>query len=189
MRIEDKEDVIALQQARREIDDEFDEEAAAQEQASKDMTVASGAAEGEKQAEEEQAVNTSNNNKAMAAELDARSAGSLQRDMMAHKSEFINWREHPTLNTVTKLAINYFEHHYDFDNYLDDRSKKDTKFVNPLADDVPSANAGSKDQEEEEASDFSMASGGEDEEEETGWDRGNAEMLYKQTKENIYMLD
>ncbi len=33
VRIEDKEDVIALQQARREIDDEFDEEAAAQEAA------------------------------------------------------------------------------------------------------------------------------------------------------------
>ena len=44
MRIEDKEDVIALQQARREIDDEFDEEAVAQEVASKDATVASGAA-------------------------------------------------------------------------------------------------------------------------------------------------
>jgi hypothetical protein len=29
VRIEDKEDVIALQQARREIDDEFDEEAVA----------------------------------------------------------------------------------------------------------------------------------------------------------------
>ena len=44
VRIEDKEDVIALQQARREIDDEFDEEAAAQEAASKEGTVASGLA-------------------------------------------------------------------------------------------------------------------------------------------------
>lgn len=33
-------------------------------------------------------------NKVMVAELEARSAASLQRDMMAHKSEFINWREH-----------------------------------------------------------------------------------------------
>jgi len=74
----------------------------------------------------------------MAAELDSRSAGSLQRDMLAHKSEFINWKEHPTLNKVTKLAITYYEHHYDFDAYLDDRSKKDNKFVNPLlADDQP----------------------------------------------------
>jgi len=52
--------------------------------------------------------------------------------MLQHKSEFINWHEHPTLNNVTKLAINYFEQHYDFDAYLEDRAKKDTKFVNPL---------------------------------------------------------
>jgi hypothetical protein len=63
--------------------------------------------------------------KAMVAEFEALSAASLQRDMMAHKSEFINSREHSTLNNVTKLAINYFENHYDFDAYLDDRSKKD----------------------------------------------------------------
>ncbi len=46
VRIEDKEDVIALQQARREIDDEFDEEAiAAQEAASKDATSTVAASE------------------------------------------------------------------------------------------------------------------------------------------------
>ena len=39
VRIEDKEDVIALQQARREIDDEFDEEAAAQQEANKDTPI------------------------------------------------------------------------------------------------------------------------------------------------------
>lgn len=55
--------------------------------------------------------------------------------MLAHKSEFINWREHPTLNNVTKLSINYFEHTYSFDAYLEDRSKKDNKFVNPLTED------------------------------------------------------
>ena len=83
-------------------------------------------------------------NKAMVAELEARSATSLQRDMMAHKSEFINWREHSTLNNVTKLAINYFENHYDFDAYLVDRSKKDNKFVNPLADDLGDAQTNEK---------------------------------------------
>ena len=83
-------------------------------------------------------------NKAMVAELEARSAASLQRDMMAHKSEFINWREHSTLNNVTKLAINYFENHYDFDTYLDDRSKKDNNFVNPLADDLGDAQTNEK---------------------------------------------
>ena len=81
--------------------------------------------------------------------------------MLAHKSEFINWREHPTLNNVTKLAINYYEHHYDLDAYLDDRSKKDNKFVNPLlADDQTESKPANND------SDFSMASGAEDEEDE-----------------------
>ena len=113
--------------------------------------------------------------------------------MIAHKSEFINWKEHPTLNNVTKLAINYYEHHYDFDAYLDDRSKKDNKFVNPLladdqAESKPSGN------NEDQGSDFSMASGGEDEEDDaaanqsqTGiaWERGMAEQLYRQTREEI----
>ncbi len=98
-------------------------------------------------------------NKAMAAELDSKSASGLQKDMVAHKSEFINWRDHPTLNNVTKLSINYFEHHYDFDAYLEDRAKKDNKFVNPL-------DEGEKPREDDqEGSDFSMPSGGEDEEE------------------------
>ena len=118
----------------------------------------------------------------MAAELDSRSAGSIQRDMIAHKSELINWKEHPTLNNVTKLAINYFSNHYDFDAYLDDRSKKDTKFVNPLADldgnEAPMKKEDTKNGDQD--SDFSMASGGEDEEEDaarTGhiWERNTAE--------------
>lgn len=48
------------------------------------------------------------------------------------RNEFVNWRSHPTLNDVTKQCIDYYEHNYGFDNYLEDRSKKDTKFVNPL---------------------------------------------------------
>jgi hypothetical protein len=51
------------------------------------------------------------------------------------KSEFINWRTHETLNDVTKMCIEYFENGYSFDQYLDERSKKDNKFVNPLKDD------------------------------------------------------
>jgi hypothetical protein len=41
------------------------------------------------------------------------------------RNEFINWRTHSTLNDVTKMSIEYFEQGYDFDHYLDDRSKKD----------------------------------------------------------------
>lgn len=48
------------------------------------------------------------------------------------RSEFINWRQHPTLNEVTKFAIDWYEKNYDFDQYLEDRSKKDNKFVHPL---------------------------------------------------------
>jgi len=48
------------------------------------------------------------------------------------KSEFINWRGHATLNEVTKMCIEYYENNFSFDQYLEDRSKKDNKFVNPL---------------------------------------------------------
>jgi len=60
----------------------------------------------------------------------------LHKEMQQHKSDFIDWREHPTLNNVTKLGIQYFENAYSFDAYLEDRSKKDNKFVNPLLDDA-----------------------------------------------------
>ena len=72
----------------------------------------------------------------MAQELDSRSAMTLHKEMQQHKSDFIDWQNHPTLNNVTKLGIQYFENGYTFDAYLDDRSKKDNKFVNPLLDDA-----------------------------------------------------
>jgi hypothetical protein len=56
--------------------------------------------------------------------------------MNAHKSDYINWKEHPTLNNVTKLCIEYYENNYSFDAYLEDRSKKDNKFVHPLVDET-----------------------------------------------------
>ena len=48
------------------------------------------------------------------------------------KNEYIDWRSHETLNNVTKMCIEYYEQNYQFDMYLDERSKKDNKFVNPL---------------------------------------------------------
>lgn len=51
------------------------------------------------------------------------------------KNEFINWRSHATLNDVTKMCIEYFEHGFSFEQYLDERAKKDAKFINPLKDD------------------------------------------------------
>ena len=117
MKIEDKEDVIALQQAKREIDDEFDEDAVAID--TNNSTV--------KEKEEEVAVAKES------TDLERRSAQQLSRELK--RSEFINWRTHPTLNEVTRSCIEYFEGNYAFDAYLDDRSKKDTKFVNPLNED------------------------------------------------------
>ena len=75
---------------------------------------------------------------------------------------------------------------------MDDRSKKDNKFVNPLDD-------SERKQEEEgrEGSDFSISGGEEDEEmshnnAENHWDRIAAEKFYKSTKEEIehkYMVE
>lgn len=69
------------------------------------------------------------------------------------------------MNNVTKLCIDYFENNYSFDAYLDDRSKKDNKFVNPLAE-IGEEGDAEKDEEKEE-SDFSMSG---DEEEENSHD-------------------
>ena len=38
------------------------------------------------------------------------------------------------MSEVTKMSIDYFEKNYTFDSYLEDRSKKDNKFINPLND-------------------------------------------------------
>ena len=165
VRIEDKEDVIAFQQARKEIDDEFDEEAAALEAANE----APEQPPVPQLEEEEDGAKQS----ALAAELDNRSANMLQRDLK--KSEYIDWREHPTLNGVTKQCINFFEQSYSFDTYLDDRSKKDTKFTQ-LAD--------LQEEEKRSESDFSMS---EDEEEDPqdNWERQRAEELYRRTRDEI----
>ena len=105
--------------------------------------------------------------------------------MQKSKHEFIDWKEHPNLNNVTKLCISYFENQYSFDHYLDDRSMKDNKFVNPLEDKSQDSEA-----EGDKESEFSI-SGEEDEEmsqngeESTTWERGIAEKLYKRTRDEL----
>ena len=49
-----------------------------------------------------------------------------------NKHELINWRAQASINDVTKYCIGEFEQSYSFNMYLDDRAKKDAKFVNPL---------------------------------------------------------
>jgi hypothetical protein len=101
--------------------------------------------------------------------------------MQQHKSDFIDWRDHPTLNNVTKLGIQYFENAYTFDAYLDDRSKKDNKFVNPLLDDAQEESKRKNNNEDENGggSEFSMSAGEEEDEENMSqgmhWERGIAE--------------
>lgn len=74
------------------------------------------------------------------------------------KSEFINWRTHATLNDVTKMCIEQYENGYSFDAYLDERSKKDNKFVNPLKDDQEEEKQPREDGEgENEGSEFSFS--------------------------------
>lgn len=116
--------------------------------------------------------------------LDSKSAGQLQKEM--RKSEFINWRGHPTLNEVTKMCIEYYENNFSFDQYLDDRSKKDTKFINPLKEqDAEGVEA----EEQREGSEFSFSEEDENmsgnEEEVHQFERPIAETLYKKTREEI----
>ncbi len=109
------------------------------------------------------------------------------------KSEFINWRTHQTLNEVTKSCIQQYEDNYNFDQYLDDRSKKDNKFVNPLKDEDEEEKEDKPEREraENEGSEFSFSE--EDEEMShnnedamsTYYERGLAENFYKRTKDEI----
>ena len=113
------------------------------------------------------------------------------------KNEFVNWRSHPTLNDVTKMCIDYYEQNYHFDDYLDERSKKDTKFVNPLdnieeekvkKDDDEETKGGKEGKEEGEESEFSFS---EEENEEMSDGMGGerdfkaAEALNKGTRDEI----
>ena len=87
----------------------------------------------------------------------------LQKDINQKKSEFIDWKEHPSLNNVTKLCIGYYETHYNFDAYLDDRAKKDNKFVNPLAE-ITDEKQDRPEEEKQQDSEFSLSGAEEDEE-------------------------
>lgn len=72
------------------------------------------------------------------------------------KNEFINWRGHPTLNEVTKMCIEFYENEFNFDQYLDDRAKKDSKFVNPLKDE-DQGDEEKKEKGDQEGSEFSFS--------------------------------
>ena len=41
----------------------------------------------------------------------------------------IDWNLNPNLNKVTKMCLNTVSHQISFEEYLDERAKKDSKFV------------------------------------------------------------
>jgi len=98
----------------------------------------------------------------------------------ANKHELIKWRENPSLNDVTKLCIGEFEQGYSFNAYLDDRSKKDNKFVNPL----DPKQQDDKGDEEEKQEDDSMGSD-EEQDADMNWNRDDAEGMYSELKKDI----
>lgn len=57
------------------------------------------------------------------------------------------------------MAIDYYEKNYSFDTYLEDRSKKDNKFINPLKDEEEKEDAV---EERNEESEFSLSDEDED---------------------------
>ena len=67
------------------------------------------------------------------------------------------------MNGVTKQSIGWFEGEFEFDQYLEERAKRDSKFVNPLEE--------SQGEEEEVASEFSFSQEDNQREE---WDQGEA---------------
>jgi hypothetical protein len=68
------------------------------------------------------------------------------------------------------MCIEYYENGFSFDQYLDERSKKDNKFVNPLKENADEEEEKGKEEEEQDGgSEFSFSeddeimSGNEDE--------------------------
>lgn len=58
-------------------------------------------------------------------EFDKKNASGAAKELK--KSEMVDWRNHETLNKVTKLAIDYFEHSYSYEDYLEERNQKESK--------------------------------------------------------------
>ena len=67
------------------------------------------------------------------------------------KHEEINWNENPKLNEVTKSCLNFLHSNFSFNDYLDDRAKKDSKFVH-IADEENKLNESLNDAENKEDS-------------------------------------
>ncbi len=98
IQIEDQEDIEAYKEAKAEIDDEFDDE---------DQAPKPSLQETDLPAEK---PSTNEKTEVVKDKPDQKSADGLA----LQKSEAIDWRTHPTLNTVTKYAISQYEQEFKF---------------------------------------------------------------------------
>ena len=122
-------------------------------------------------------------------EFDKKNASGAAKELK--KSEMVDWRNHETLNKVTKLAIDYFEHSYSYEDYLEERNQKESKLQT-----AKSGKDGSqtflKDKSRRGGSDDEMYSSQEEEEEEDDnmvlWDRNEAERMYLLSREILQQL-
>ena len=123
-------------------------------------------------------------------EFDKKNAAGAAKELK--KSEMVDWKNHATLNKVTKMAIGYFEKSYTFEDYLTERTEKESKLQvgksgkDAAGNSVPKGKSGIDGSEDE-------GTNSEDEEEEEdegveGWDRAEAERLYLSTRESLSKL-
>lgn len=104
------------------------------------------------------------------------------------KNEAIDWEENDNLNKVTKSCIRFTQKNFSFEEYLDDRAKKDAKFVS-LNEEVekPENDEANQNEQEEAGSEFSFSEDG-DTKESNGkfeWNRKMAQKFYDTTKTEI----
>ena len=111
------------------------------------------------------------------------------------KHEEIDWDTSDKLNLITKAVLNYTKQQFSFEDYMDERAKKDPKFV-PLQQEEEALNNSqdNKDDAKDKDSEFSFS---EDEENSTKgnsavggkqqfeWDRFAAEQSFINTRREI----
>ena len=118
--------------------------------------------------------------------MDKKNAAGVSKDLK--KSEMIDWRNHETLNKVTKTAIQYFEGNFHFGDYMAERTEKESKISGQKgasgqkvgekgANQLDDGSEMNSDLEEEEEDDVNP-----------DWNRAMAESLYTETKQNLNLI-
>jgi len=114
-------------------------------------------------------------------QMDRKNAAGAARDLK--KNEAIEWRDHPTLNAVTKTSIQFFERVYKFDDFMVERTQQEAS----LKSSATAAGVKKKIKKQQEDRDEDMSGDDEfteeeDDEHEIGrqaaWEHTQAEQLY-----------